>query len=425
MIRKIIFFAQLALFFAGVFFAGCATAPMASSQPSPEAEVLAEFDFSLAENLIFLPVKFRGKEYQFALDTAANRTVFDLSLRDKLRRRIGYCGRIRGAGGTRIEAEFFRAPWAYVGPLNLKDCGRIIVVDLSPLLATVGKKVHGIIGTDFLKKYAVQIDFDNGKVTFFKSKPLRDILWFLHPKTNKHPEWGEPLPIKFGFLERLPFVRGRVLDKIAADFLIDTADNKLGGTLQTKKFMSVRKDFEATTDADMITTAAGKVPTKFKNATLVDKFSIGPFEYRGVVFYEGYESKLGLGFLSRHVVTFDFPNKTMYLKKGKTYERPPFARLTSTLLGFTVRPTPAGVVVESVEPNSPAEHKAIKAGDVILKVDDLNVTFNNLTRLAVLLNSLALEPDSYSVDITIKRGDAIERVSFVKSDVVSEENGTD
>jgi len=115
----------------------------------------------------------------------------------------------------------------------------------------------------------------------------------------------------------------------------------------------------------------------------------------------------------------------MYLKKGKTYERPPFARLTSKLLGFTVRPKPEGVVIESVEPNSPAEHRGIKPGDVILKVDDLNVTFNHLTRFAVLLNSLALEPDSYSLDITIKRGDAIKRVSFGKSNMVSEENGTD
>ena len=412
MMRRINCFAQLALFFAGVFLTGCATAPIAGTQRSAEAKVLAEFDFSLADGLIFLPVKFRGKEYQFALDTAANRTVFDLSLRDKLRWRIGYCGKIRGAHGTRIEAEIFRAPRAYVGPLNLKDCGRIVVIDLNHLSTNVGKKVHGIIGTDFLKKYAVQIDFDNSKVTFFKSKPLLDILWFIHPKTNEHPEWGEPLPIKSKFLTGLPLVRGRVLDKIAADFLIDTGDNKPGGTLQTKKFMSARKDFEATTEADMITTVSGKVPTKFKNATLVEKLSIGPFEYCGVVFYEGYGSKLGLGFLSRHLVTFDFPNKTMYLKKGKTYERPPFARLTSTLLGFTARPTQAGVVVESVEPNSPAEHKGIKPGDVILKVDDLNVTFDNLTRFLVLLNSLGLEADTYSMGITIKRGDAIKQVSF-------------
>ena len=423
--RRINCFAQLALFFAGVFLTGCATAPIAGTQRSAEAKVLAEFDFSLAERLIFLPVKFRGKEYRFALDTAANRTVFDLSLRNKLRGRIGHCGRIRGAQGTRFEAELFRAPRAYVGPLNLKDCGRIVVIDLNHLSTNVGKKVHGIIGTDFLKKYAVQIDFDNSEVRFFESKPRLDILWFLRPETNEHPEWGEPLPLKSKFLTGLPLVRGRVLDKIAADFLIDTADNKLGGTLQTKKFRSARKDFEATTDAGMITTAAGKVPTKFKNATLIEKFSIGPFEYRGVVFYEGYESTLGLGFLSRHLVTFDFPNKTMYLKKGKTYERPPFARLTSKLLGFTVRPKPEGVVIESVEPNSPAEHRGIKPGDVILKVDDLNVTFNHLTRFAVLLNSLALEPDSYSLDITIKRGNAIKRVSFGKSNMVSEENGTD
>jgi hypothetical protein len=423
--RKRIFFAQLALFFAGVFLAGCATAPMARPQPSPEPKVLAEFDFSLADRLILLPVKFRGEEYRFALDTAANRTVFDLSLRDKLGWRLPIRKRAQAAQGTTVAVEAFLAPRAYVGPLSLEDCGHIAVLDLNPVSTAVGKKVHGIIGTDFLKEYAVQIDFDNSKVRFFESKTRLDILWFLRPETNEHPEWGEPLPIKFRFLEDLPFVRGRVPDNIAEDFLIDTADNTFGGTLQAKIFNRVCKDIEATTKTDMITTAAGKVPTRFKKATIVEKFSIGQFEYRGVGFYDGCESTLGLGFLSRHLVTFDFPNKRMYLKKGKTYERPPFILATLEILGFTIRPTPEAVVVESVEPNSPAEHKGIKTGDIILKVDDLNVTFDNLTRFAVLLNSLALEPDSYSVEITIKRGDDIKQVSFGKGDVVSEENGTD
>ena len=423
--RKIIFFAQLALFLAGVFLAGCATAPMASPQPSPEPKLLAEFDSSLADKLIFLPVKFRGEEYRFALDTAANRTVFDLSLRDKLGWRLPIRKRAQAAQGTKVAVEFFLAPRAYVGPLSLEDCGHIAVLDLNPVSTAVGKKVHGFIGTDFLKKYTVQIDFDNSKVRFFESKPSLDILWFLRPQTNQHAEWGEPIPIKFRFLENLPLVRGRVCDNIAEDFLIDTADNTFGGTLQTKIFNRVCKDIEVTTKTDMITTAAGKVPTKFKKATIVEKFSIAQFEYRGVGFYEGYESKLGLGFLSRHLVTFDFPNKKMYLEKCKTYERPPFIRATLEILGFTIRPTPEAVVVESVEPNSPAEHKGIKPGDIIVKVDELNVTFDNLTRFVVLLNSLALEPGRNAVTIAIKRGDAIKQVSFGKGDVVSEKNGTD
>lgn len=425
MMRKTICLAQLALFFAGVFLAGCATAPMASPQHSPEAKVLAEFDFSLADKLIFLPVKFRGEEYRFALDTAANSTVFDLSLRDKLGWRLPIRKRAQAAQGTTVVVEGFVAPRAYVGPLSIEDCGHIAVLNLNHVSTAVGKKVHGFIGTDFLKKYAVQIDFDNSKVRFFESKPSLDILWFLRPEINEHPEWGEPLPIKFRFLEDLPFVRGRVLDNIAEDFLVDTADNTSGGTLQTKIFERVRKDIEATRKTDMITTAAGKVPTKFKKATIIEKFFIGQFEYRGVGFEEGYESKLGLGFLSRHLVTFDFPNKKMYLKKGKTYERPPFILATLEILGFTIRPTPEAVVVESVEPNSPTQHKGIKPGDIIVKVDDLDVTFDNLTRFVVLLNSLALQPDRNSVTIAIKRGDVVKQVSFAKADVVSEENGTD
>jgi len=49
---------------------------------------------------------------------------------------------------------------------------------------------------EFLVKYIVQIDFDNKKVTFFKSRKDIDLFFFLRPKENKHPEWGEPIPLK-------------------------------------------------------------------------------------------------------------------------------------------------------------------------------------------------------------------------------------
>jgi hypothetical protein len=48
-----------------------------------------------------------------------------------------------------------------------------------------GKKIGGIVGMDFLKRYIVQLDFDNGEIFFLKSE------------TNSKSEWGEEFNLKF------------------------------------------------------------------------------------------------------------------------------------------------------------------------------------------------------------------------------------
>ncbi len=70
-----------------------------------------------------------------------------------------------------LVSEFlFESPEAFLGPFGIQDCGEVICTDLRMLSLVDGKKISGIIGMNFLKNYVVQIDFDNGRLSF--SKPM-------------------------------------------------------------------------------------------------------------------------------------------------------------------------------------------------------------------------------------------------------------
>lgn len=412
--RKIISSLLLILFFASLFVAAAQRkAPNHTSAP----EVLAQFTIEKNAKEILLPVKLDGKEYLFNLDTGCSVTLFDISLKDKLRNSKGI---VKGkTPGGPIEVELFDAPEAFLGPLNLKDCRTVAVVHLEPVSTALGRKRHGVIGMNFLKKYVVQIDFDKGIVSFLKSKPDRGIFSFLWPSKNKHPDWGERVSVKYESRSGIPHIKAKV-DGTKVDFTIDTGYVHLigrpnlpvsdsTGQLESNIFKKLRSKIHFEPKQATQITGKGKATLDFGKTAAVSRFSIGALEYKDAVFHESGESVLGIPFLSRHLVTFDFPNRKIYLKKGKYFDRPSALWLSPNDLGFVLRRNKDSIFVSSVDPNSPAYKKGIRQNDIILKLHDKNVASYSLTELLPLLSS---QPDRENLVITIKRGDDIMQLSF-------------
>lgn len=394
---RTVLIALLTFFLGTLFSAGCYSP---HRQDSCAPEVLADFTVEGDANLIFIPVRFDDEEYLFCLDTGSTTTVFDVSLKNKLGKRILWPKKGQAAGGKSIKVEYFRAPQAYLGPLNLKDCHIIGVVDLEIVSSALADRAHGIIGMDFLKKYVVRIDFDNEKVSFLRAENDIDLLFFLRPKKNEHPDWGQPLPINYEFLSGLPLLKGRIVDNIPVTFMIDTGHLVLhcDGDLESRIFKKVGSKVELETRKD------------FNKVAMIDKFSIGSFEYRDAVFYQSNSSSLGLEFLRRHLVTFDFPNRKMYLKKGEHFDRPTEAHISIEDLGFELRRHRSNIFVDSIDPNGPAYEKGIRKNDIIVKLDDQDVTSYSLTEFITLLFSLPTDIEIFAV--TIKRDDEIKQFTF-------------
>jgi hypothetical protein len=160
---------------------------------------------------------------------------------------------------------------------------------------------------------------------------------------------------------------------------------------------------------------------------LVGKFSLGPLEYQDVIFFCGEKSRLGLRFLSRHLVTFDFPNNNIYLKKGAAFDRtndmePKVKGLKLKGLDFTVRRrNEHGLYVHSIDPNGPAYEEGIRQNDIILKVCEQDVTSYTVAELALVLSDLGSE----TLTIIIQRANDIKEVTFALETQDANDNGTD
>jgi predicted aspartyl protease len=369
-----------------IFAGGCADEPERTSDPPANQKVLAEFIIAKGGDPILLPVTFKEKEYLFLLDTGSSHTVFDTSFKHEL-------GEVKSVkkgltSGSPILAEFFNAPEAPLGPLNLKESGEIACVDLHMLNLVLGKKVSGMIGMNFLRKYVVQIDFDKGTLSF------------LQPMEEQHPDWGIELAMKYESLG-WPQITGPVLDDIEVDFVIDTGANSTGG-LDSNIFEQTLSENELKTCEILFATASGVIR---KREMRIKSLTVGSLNYADLIFGEANMSHLGLSFLSRHIVTFDFPNSRMYLKKGKEFKK----NDETDMSGLHLLRISNQTVVYSVDENSPAQKAGIKANDVILKVGDKDANTYDILELRRFLMS----GDKRNITMTIKHGDDVKDVSFL------------
>jgi hypothetical protein len=411
--RKIIF-ASILMLVSGILFSGCRSVEPKSAAPP---EVLAEFDFQGEMNYIILPVTFQGQEYPFALDTGATDTLFDISFKDKFGKRFLWPKKGDAAHGKKVKVELFHAPDAYLGSLNLNNSPYKAISDLDQLIPKKNRKFQGLIGMDFLQQYIVQIDFDNKKVIFFNAKKDGGLFSSFRPKENKHPEWGEPIPLKTKLFNRLRFIKGKLLDNISAEFMIDSGWQS-HGTLESELYKKVnpKLSFDAIYN-DSTNTVKSDIGLK-----MIEKFSVGQFEYNNNIFQKSNMSILGLQFLSRHLVTFDFLNNVMYLKKGKNFDKPVNINI---FIGNTgcILITP-GYIVTQVDPNGTAYKKGIREKDVLIEINDHDISSLNPVEFMELQSQL-LVPKEGGYTFTFKRGNDIINTSFSEKDMLIENSEND
>jgi hypothetical protein len=133
--------------------------------------------------------------------------------------------------------------------------------------------------------------------------------------------------------------------------------------------------------------------------------SVGLLKYKNLIFSSASRSRLGLEFLSRHIVTFDFPNSKIYFKKGKDFKKIDEADMT----GLHLLRMSNGVIVYSIDKDSPAEKVGIEANDIILRVGKKDASKYDMQELRRFLKS----GDRQEVTMTIKHGTDVREVSFL------------
>ena len=384
---------------------GCQTRSPKTAEIT-QNRVLAEFPMTATDrnSMIILPLTIEDQQYDFLLDTGANVTVFDISFTEKLKGWYLFTPRGKDVTGTAISATKKNAPDAYIGPLSLKDnVNSVIVMDLGPLNTQSDINIDGVLGMNFLRNFVVRIDPDSKIVSFIASTPQRGLFGLFEPQTNRHPEWGTPVPIRLGW-DRLPYLKGSFASAAETEFVIDTGHDGLYINLDAKTFNDVAGG-DGQFQSEITTT--GVTGTKLKrNASIafLDGFTLGTLKYDSVLFREADRSIIGFVFLAHHQATFDFPNRTLYLKQVRDLTYADNIKCTLLDFGIAFEIRNGQLVAESVEPEKFAHTKGLRAGDIVVAISHKDI--QGLTT-AELIDVLASLEETQSIPLRVKRNDEI------------------
>ena len=255
--------------------------------------------------LILINVKLEnGEEVKLALDTGSPLTVFDKSLAPLLGKRLG-------SETLHFMAYGWKGGSAYKAPkLTLNGvplmAGKLVAVQDTKQIGPKGLARRGLLGMDCLQHYCLQLDFAAGKVRFLDSEKLNST------------ELGRPIPIDMPWMRPWVWVDGNLIGTPGARSMVDTGDSWDGGLKQEYFRHAIEKKW-----ASLVSKGDSTVERPVSEAYM-EKAEFAGQSYDGLVIHESTENDMiGLHFLSRHLVTFDFPHHLMYLKPIEAEPRKP------------------------------------------------------------------------------------------------------
>lgn len=235
-----------------------------------------------------------GEKLPLVVDTGAPVTTFDKSLEPKLGKRLD-TGTLWNFGVAQ-ETGAYAAPKIYLGKVPLRMTGtNVFTFDRNKLADHDWFPFMGFLGMDVLRNYCLQLDFAAGKIRFLDEEHA--------DKTN----WGQPFPLTdisdgcFSGAENLAGVKG-------VGSVIDTGCNS-SGWLRPELF-------QQWTNQD---SADGKIhsPDGKLGGEIYHDLDIRELDAKALTSDDTHIkfNVIGLRVLAQNLVTFDFPNRTMYLKR--------------------------------------------------------------------------------------------------------------
>ena len=118
-----------------------------------------------AQPLILLPVEVNGEgPFEFILDTGAGTSLLSPELGQKLGVKIIGSKEGQSAGGA-VSVSLAKVDSLAVGSTKLNDVD-VGLVDLSHIGRTIGAKIDGDLGYNFLKHFRITLDYRRSKIHF-------------------------------------------------------------------------------------------------------------------------------------------------------------------------------------------------------------------------------------------------------------------
>ena len=260
--------------------------------PAPElpADVSLNKDTGRGVGLTVLIRLEDGKEMPFGLDTGSAGTYIDKSLEPGLGKRLATT-RLSMFDHPARKSGVYHTPKLYLGDVPLMTGAKIYTYDYT------GWPIKGLIGMDCLKHYCIQLDF--------KAEKLR----FLDPTRLDAANLGRAYAIAFPQTGRVFIRHGSFTGGDSTNSLMDIAyahGQRLKGRELPVTYSLVDTGWWNND---------GRVNGHPGESLRLAKCLWDGQTYTNLVVGEGENANIiGLQFLARHLVTFNFPDGVMYLK---------------------------------------------------------------------------------------------------------------
>ena len=314
----------------------------------PITSVLEEFDVFNDGDLLLLPVKIQGKNYLFALDTGCCATVIDMALAkgspiDEQEMLGARTAKLPGSSNAskRFLMHVGKIPWEPAEPL--------VGEDLTSLRDLSGHRYYGLLGMDFLRNYAVRIDFNLGKVFLLRS-----------------PAQAAGITVPMFFLnDATPWVVGDISGWGPELFRIDTGAAGFFGGLKKDLFRALAR--KGLVQRLSESKSASLLGVEKAYGGFLDQFAIHDARHFSVSMGESpfFYSFLGQVFWRRHNLTLDFPRQTIHLERSRWFGESDLFNSS----GMDLNREKGKCTIEKVL-EGPSSTSRAQARDVLLKIGD-------------------------------------------------------
>jgi PDZ domain/Aspartyl protease len=370
---------------------------------------ISEFHFDAVRGgMPFFPATVNSiGQFQFLLDTGGSGGHLDGEIAKRLGLRLER-GTASFSGSANLEVGIIPEATLAVGAARHR--GQLLVSPLAPIEPILGRPFEGIIGSDFLQRYVLELNYD------------ARVLRLYPPAAFQYTGRGQPL--RLSFAQGIPFVRlavslanGKAID---GDFLIDTAgggmaihvhkqiaerDGLLGGAPSRDERGHGIGGETSRTVARGVAVAIGSYRVSRPIVAITE-------DTAGLRTNPQSLGLVGMEVLGRFNLTFDYSRSVVYVEPNRTFDAALVYDSTGLDLRAT-RPSFSPAYVRSVRDRSPAKEAGIQAGDVLVRIDDRPTSGLTLDEIRELLKTpgrtrrLAVSRQGKSVSVTLKTRDLL------------------
>jgi predicted aspartyl protease len=261
-----------------------------------------------AQPLILLPVHVNDQgPFDFILDTGAGTSLLSSDLSQQLKVKVVGSKEGQSAGG-KISVSLAKVDSLAVGEAKLEEVD-VGIVDLTHIGKTIGAKIDGDLGYNFLKHFRIAIDYRECVIRF--DDPKRVESFGRTPQTEVAMRLASPA-------KPLVLVDVHANGRGPFQFAIDTGTSTTAITPELAKQLGVASSpiGPVTTGGAHVDVTAGRLKSFQVGGAKVDKMAVvvaNFFDMLSTAVGTKLDGIVGYNFLRNYQVVFDYPNELLSL----------------------------------------------------------------------------------------------------------------